>query len=91
MDFLNRLCDLIKEEGVEESKVRTMERTIRREYGGSHIWLAKHTELDRKLAVDTFLKTGNPKKAAEISGFSLKSVYRLTTEYRRNKCLLPRN
>ena len=92
MDFLNRLCDLIKDEGVDECRVRAIERTIRREYGGSDIWLAKHTEIDRKLAIDTFLKTGSAKKAAEVSGFAVSNVYRLLRNYRRTRWgSLPRN
>lgn len=92
MDFLNRLCDLIKNEGIDELRVRVIEKTIRREYGGSDVWLAKHTEKDRQIAIETFLKTGSAKKAAELSGFALSNVYRLLRVYRRKKWgSLPRN
>lgn len=82
MDILERVGELLVKEGVSEQSVFSIDRIVRREYGGSEQWVAKRSSQLKDMALDTFMKTGSAYQAAKVSGYSISSVYRLFRKHR---------
>lgn len=82
MDILERVGELLVKEGVSEKSVFSIDRIVRREYGGSEQWVAKRSPKLKAMALDTFMKTGSAYQAAKVSGYSISNVYRLFKKHR---------